>query len=87
VIDEIKSSENSALLAYHLAKNPDKLNALNSMSARELAREMGRLEATVKMPEAKRATTAPAPLSRPKGGAAPRSQDADLAAYLKRTYG
>jgi len=87
VIDEIKSSENSALLAYHLAKNPDKLNALNSMSGRELAREMGRLEATVKMPEAKKATTAPAPLSRPKGGAAPRSQDADLAAYLKRTYG
>jgi hypothetical protein len=87
VIDEIKSSENSALLAYHLAKNPDKLNALNSMSGRELAREMGRLEATVKMPEAKKATTAPAPLSRQRGGAAPRSQDADLAAYLKRTYG
>jgi len=87
VIDEIKSSENSALLAYHLAKNPDKLNALNSMSARELAREMGRLEATVKMPEAKRATTAPAPLSRPRGGAAPQSQESDLAAYLKRTYG
>jgi hypothetical protein len=87
VVDEIKSSENSALLAYYLAKNPEKLNALNSMSGRELAREMGRLEATVKMPEAKKATTAPAPLSTVKGGAAPHSQDADLAAYLKRTYG
>jgi hypothetical protein len=87
VIDEIMSSENSALLAYHLAKNPDKLNALNSMSGRELAREMGRLEATVKMPEAKKATSAPAPLSRPKGGASPSSPEADLQAWLNKKYG
>jgi hypothetical protein len=64
LIDEIMSSSNSAVIAYHLAQNPDKLDALNSMSGRELAREMGRLEATVKLPEAKRATTAPAPFSR-----------------------
>jgi hypothetical protein len=87
VLDEIMSSDKSALLAYHLAKNPDKLDALNSMSGRELAREMGRLEATVKMPEAKKQTSAPAPLDRPRGGAAPPSQEADLAAYLKKTYG
>lgn len=87
VIDEIKSSENSALLAYHLAKNPEKLNALNSMSGRELAREMGRLEATVKLPEAKKATTAPAPLSTVKGGASPSSPEGDLAAWLRKTYG
>lgn len=87
VIDEIMSSEKSALLTYYLAKNPDKLDALNSMSNRELAREMGRLEATVKLPEAKRATTAPAPLGRPKGGAAPSSPDSDLQAWLTKTYG
>lgn len=87
VIDEIMSSEKSALLAYHLAKNPDKLNALNQMSGRELAREMGRLEATVKLPEAKKATSAPAPLSRTKGGAAPSSADAVLEGYLNKTYG
>jgi len=87
VIDEIMASDKSALLTYYLAKNPDKLNALNSMSGRELAREMGRLEATVKMPEAKKATTAPAPLSRPKGGAAPSSPEADLQAWLTKTYG
>lgn len=69
VIEEIISSDKSALLAYHLAKNPDKLHALNSMSSRELAREMGRLEATVKMPAAKKQTTAPAPLTPLKGGA------------------
>lgn len=87
VIEEIMASEKSALLAYHLAKNPDKLNALNSMSGRELAREMGRLEATVKLPEAKKQTSAPPPLSRPKGGAAPSSADSDLAAWMKKTYG
>jgi hypothetical protein len=87
VIEEIMSSDKSALIAYHLAKNPSKLEALNSMSGRELAREMGRLEATVKLPEAKKATDAPPPLSRPKGGAAPPSQDAELAAYMKKTYG
>jgi hypothetical protein len=86
VIDEIMSSEKSALLTYYLAKNPEKLDALNSMSNRELAREVGRLEATVKLPEAKRATTAPAPLSRPKGGAAPSSPEADLQAWLTKTY-
>jgi hypothetical protein len=87
VLDEIMSSDKSALLAYHLAKNPNELDALNSMSGRELARAMGRLEATVKLPEAKKQTSAPPPLSRPNGGSSPRSPDTDLQAYLKKTYG
>lgn len=87
VIEEIMASEKSALLAYHLAKNPDKLNALNSMSGRELAREMGRLEATVKLPEAKKATSAPPPLSRTKGGATPSSPEKDLDAWMSKKYG
>lgn len=87
VIDEIMSSDQSALIAYHLAKNPNELDALNAMNSRELARAMGRLEATLKMPEAKKQTSAPAPLSRPKGGASPSSPDADLQAYLKGKYG
>jgi hypothetical protein len=87
VLEEIMSSDKSALIAYHLAKNPNELEALNSMSGRELARQMGRLEATVRMPEAKKATSAPPPLNRPKGGATPRSQEADLQAWLKKQYG
>jgi hypothetical protein len=87
VLEEIMSSDKSALLAYHFAQNPNELDALNSMSRTELARAMGRLEATVKLPEAKRATSAPAPLSRPRGGASPSSQEADLEAYLNKTYG
>ncbi len=69
VIEEIKSSENSAAIAYHLAKNPNLLSAMDGMSSRELAREMGRLEATVKLPTGKKHTTAPAPLAPLKGGA------------------
>ncbi len=69
VIDEIMSSEKSALLAYHLAKNPNKLAEMDRMSGKELAREMGRLEATIKLPTAKKQTTAPTPLEPLKGGA------------------
>lgn len=87
LIDEIMSSDKSALIAYHLANNPTELEALNSMSGRELARAMGRLEASVRMPEAKKQTSAPPPLSRPTGGANPHSQEADLQAWLKKTYG
>jgi len=87
IIDEIMSSDKSALLAYHLAQNPEKLQAMDRMSGRELAREMGRLEATVQLPTAKKATTAPAPLGRTKGGASPSSAESDLAAWMKKTYG
>ena len=57
------------LLAYHLASNPDKLSELNSMSDRERAREIGRLEASLKVPTGKKQTTAPPPLTTLKGGA------------------
>jgi hypothetical protein len=87
VIEEIMSSEKSDLISYHLAKNPNELDALNAMNSRELARAMGRLEATLKMPEAKKQTSAPPPLSRTKGGASPSSPEADLQAWLKRKYG
>lgn len=70
VIDEIMSSDKSALLAYHLAKNPSELAAMDRMSARELARAMGRLEATLDLPTVKKQTSAPAPLAPLKGGAA-----------------
>jgi hypothetical protein len=87
LIDEIMSSKNSAVIAYHLAQNPSELEALNRMSPRELAREMGRLEATVKLPEAKTKTSAPPPLSKVKGAATPPSQEKLLSAYLDKKYG
>jgi hypothetical protein len=68
--DEILSSDKSALLQYHLAKNPEKVKELNSLSGRELAREIGRLEARVHLPTAKRATEATPPPSEVRGAAA-----------------
>lgn len=68
---EILSSDKSALLSYYLAKNPDKLEALNSMTGRELAREIGRLEGVVRLPAKNSKTNAPAPIAPLKGGASP----------------
>ena len=87
VIDEIMQSDSSAVLTYHLAKHPDKLFAMNAMTPKELAREMGRLEATVQLPSPKKQTTAPTPFSAVKGGASPSSAEGDLSAWLKKTYG
>lgn len=87
VAQEILASDKSELIAYHLAQHPEKISALNGMTGRELAREIGRLEGTVSAPSAKKHTTAPPPPSRVSGGAAPTSQDSVLNAWLKKTYG
>lgn len=71
LIREIKSSENGALIAYELARNPDRLHSMNQMTPLELAREMGRLEASVKKPTGKKQTGAPPPPTTLRGGAAP----------------
>lgn len=70
VVEELLASEKSALLQYHLAKNPDKVRELNSMSGKELAREIGRLESRVHLPTPKKATEATPPPKEIKGGAA-----------------
>ncbi len=83
---EILSSEKSALLQYHLAKNPDKVRELNNLSGRELAREIGRLEARVHLPTAKKATEASPPPSQVRGAAAasvdPQTGPDDMNAYV-----
>lgn len=79
VIEEIQESEKGPVLAYHLAKNPDLAAELNAMSPRDAAREIGRLEAKVSLPQPKKQTQAPAPLSVLKGGAAPATDLASLA--------
>lgn len=79
VAEAIIESEKSALLAYYLANNPERLRELNALSSRQLAREIGRLEGSVRMPAARRQTTATAPLAPLKGGATPVRTDLDLA--------
>lgn len=71
VSDEILASEKSALIQYHLATKPDKVRELNALSGRELAKEIGRLEARLHLPQAKKATEATPPPEIPQGGAAP----------------
>lgn len=67
----ILESEKSALIAFHLAKNPEKLAELNGMSERAAAREIGRLEARLSLPKPKTSTSAPPPVTPPRGSAAP----------------
>lgn len=71
LLGDVLASEKSALLAYHLASNPDQLEKLNTMSERDRVREIGRLEGTLKMPAGKKLTTAPPPPATLRGGAAP----------------
>lgn len=70
LVDEIMASEKAALIHYYLAKNPEKARELNGLKGKELAREVGRLEARVHLPKPRTATGASPPPSQPKGGAA-----------------
>lgn len=85
--DEILSAGSKGpLISYYLAQNQDKLAVLNSLSGKALAREVGRIEARVHLPQAKKATEASPPPSIPKGGAAPAFdpfKTDDMDAYVK----
>jgi hypothetical protein len=90
---EVLASDKPALLQFHFAKSPETVHKLNQMSGKELAREIGRLEARVHLPTPKKATDAAAPPSAVKGKAAPPSnlQTADMETYValrkKQGYG
>lgn len=74
----ILESEKGDLLAYHLAKHPNKANELNGMTALQAARQVGKLEAGLSRPNPNRATKAPAPISPPSGGASPQKSLSDM---------
>lgn len=80
LIEELQASEMGPALAYQLAKNPQKAAELSAMSPREVAREIGRLEGKSSLPNPKKQTSAPAPLTVPSGGASP---PADLRSLAK----
>lgn len=75
VVDLVMESDKGPLLAYHLAKNPDKVAALNRMSPRDAAREIGRLEARIRGPQTKKVTNAPAPKAPLRGGGGKSEKD------------
>jgi hypothetical protein len=85
--DWIKESEKSADLAYHLAKNPNLAAELNSLPPLQAARQLGRLEASLTIPQPRKATGAPAPNTAVRGGASPeRSSSAAIDAFIARKY-
>lgn len=79
VVEEITESDKGELILYHLSKNPDLAAAINRMSPRDVAREIGRLEASASLPNPKKQTSAPPPHTQLKGGAAPSRSVAELA--------
>jgi hypothetical protein len=67
VRDMILDDGKGPLIAYHLAKNPEKLEALNRMTPIEAAREIGKLSARIRGPQVKTVTKAKPPLSVQRG--------------------
>lgn len=83
----IVESEKGGLLAYYLAKHPEKLVEINGMNERQAAKAVGALEHRLTLAKPKTATRAPAPARPVSGGAAPSSPDAEIDAYLAQAYG
>lgn len=77
VVDTLLDSESGPELAYHLAKHPETVKRINSLSPLAAAREIGRIEATLSNPAApqiKPASKAPAPIT-PVRSSAPAAVD------------
>jgi hypothetical protein len=87
VEDLILDSEKSGHLTFYFARNPTRLAAINAMSPRDAAREIGRIESRLSLPKPRTETKAPKPKARPGGGASSSSQDQQLESFLNTTYG
>lgn len=77
VVDALLDSDSGPELAYHLAKHPETVKRINSLSPLAAAREIGRIEATLSNPAApqiKPASKAPAPIT-PVRSSAPAAVD------------
>lgn len=80
----ILDSERGPEVAYHLAKNPDIVRALNSMSPLAAAREIGKLEAGLNLkPTPKPVSKAPEPIKPINSG---RSAQPDLTSVSMEEY-
>lgn len=77
IADAILRSENSAVLAYHLAKNSELIGELNGLPLTRALMRLGEISAKVSLPRVK-TTAAPTPKGPLKGGAAPARHPNDM---------
>lgn len=78
--EALMDSEKGPELVYHLAKNPAEVDRLNSMSVRQMDREIGRLELSIGAkaappPPPARTTSAPPPVKPGNQASAPANTD------------
>lgn len=90
--DAIRTSENGAAVAYHLAKNPEEARRLAGLNPLAAIREIGRLEARLEpqaKPTGKPASDAPTPPPqlRGNGGRYSVAPDTDDFAAFEKQYG
>lgn len=83
VADIIKSSDVGADVAYHLGKNPQEAAQISKMNGLDMARAIGRIEASVSTPQPRTQTTAPAPIApvKPKATAAKDPDSMSMSEY------
>lgn len=60
--DALRASDNPADLAYWLGNNPEDAARINSLPDLQAAREIGRIEAGLSIPQPKKKTNAPPPI-------------------------
>jgi hypothetical protein len=84
----ILESKRSDRISLHLAKDQSKLVKLNNMSPEAAAREIGRIEGRLSLPQPKAQTKARAPITPLRGrGTSTPSGLAAVIAYTKKRYG
>ena len=82
------NSKKSERLSYVLGRNQSKLAQLNRMNPEDAAREIGRLEGRLSLPQPKTQTQARKPITPLKGsGASPPSERPPLTLTSSETYG
>lgn len=84
----ILESNRSDRVMWHLARDQAKLVKLNNMAPEAVAREIGKIEGRLSLPQPKQQTKARKPITPLRGGgAAPPSGLAAVNAYIKKQYG
>jgi hypothetical protein len=85
VLDLLVESSKGPMLAYHLAKKPDLVKEIASLSPVQAAKRLGEIEARLSLPTPKKQTQAPAPVTVLTGGAAaaPDPSKMGMADYIK----